>query len=77
MLSAAGRELLDPARDLLLVAWLIAIGTLFAAPPLVVWSLDICRQRRLVHRLRERRCPACGYDVRASTARCPECGGGL
>lgn len=27
-------------------------------------------------RLREGRCPACGYDLRATPGRCPECGKG-
>ena len=33
-------------------------------------------RRRLVVRRRGRHglCPDCGYDLRASTARCPECG---
>jgi len=76
-LLAAGRESLDRARNLGLVALLLAFGALFTMPPLIFWFLDIHRHRTLVHRLRERRCPACGYDVRACTARCAECGGAL
>jgi hypothetical protein len=52
-----------------LPAWLLAV--LFAALPVV----------RLIRYRRERRnrrhasiCPACGYDLRATPDRCPECG---
>ena len=32
------------------------------------------RRAKVVHRLRRGYCPACGYDLRASYDRCPECG---
>ena len=32
------------------------------------------RKRQLIHRIRRGGCPVCGYDLRASTNRCPECG---
>jgi hypothetical protein len=43
---------------------------LFAAPP-ALW-LIVARRRRA--RVRQGRCPTCGYDLRATPDRCPECG---
>jgi hypothetical protein len=55
----------------LLPCWFVALA--LAVPP-CLWIV-----RRLVRRRRERRtglglCPACGYDLRATPGRCPECG---
>ena len=49
-------------------AWLAALA--LAAPP-ALWVAGWRRRRRI---RREGRCPNCGYDLRASGERCPECG---
>jgi hypothetical protein len=48
--------------------WFIA-GLTGTVP--VAWIVRGARQRR---RARENRCVRCGYDLRASAGRCPECG---
>jgi hypothetical protein len=52
--------------------WLLAMLT--AAPPL--WTLASCMIDviRCAERARLGRCLHCGYDLRATTDRCPECG---
>jgi hypothetical protein len=54
--------------NLVLPLWLLALAT--AAPP-ALWWLGRAKARR---RFRRGLCPKCGYDLRATPDRCPECG---
>jgi hypothetical protein len=47
---------------------------LFAIPPLAWGSLRWRRSAVRRRRTRQGECLACGYDLRASSGRCPECG---
>ena len=58
-------------RYLTLPYWLLT--TLFAILP-IFWTLHLRRRIRARSRLKRGLCPACGYDLRSSKDRCPECG---
>ncbi len=53
--------------ELILPYWLVLLLTLVPFP----W---LRRRTRRAHRASEGRCLRCGYDLRASPQRCPECG---
>jgi hypothetical protein len=52
--------------------WIAA--TACALPPLAWFALVVPKRIRQRRRKRRGLCPACGYDLRATPERCPECG---
>jgi hypothetical protein len=64
------------SRDLIVTAvapfWSVALAT--AASPLGWTTLRLRARRRARRRKNSGLCPACGYDLRATPYRCPECG---
>jgi hypothetical protein len=61
-------------RSLILPHWLVATLFLLPGVPFILVCRTYLRARR---RLKRRQCPGCGYDVRFSAERCPECGNSI
>jgi hypothetical protein len=58
-------------RDVIVPYWAVVVPT--AVPPLL-FARRVHRQRLRLQRLRSGWCRRCGYDLRATPDRCPECG---
>jgi len=70
--SAGGMRLLTRYRVLQIP--FAAVAALAFLPLLVQLALAARRRRQRSARLLRGLCPACGYDLRATPAHCPECG---
>lgn len=55
-------------RSLVAPHWMVLV------PLCVLPALAFIRRSRRAQRMRDRLCVGCGYDVRASEGKCPECG---
>jgi hypothetical protein len=63
--------LIHTARELIVPCWLLAL----LAAVLPAWrAARILAEHRRRRRQRFGLCPSCGYDLRATPQRCPECG---
>jgi len=68
----AGQQLWFRCRSLHVPDWMLLLAT--AVLP-GLWYRRWRRDRRAAWRERNGRCVRCGYDLRATPGRCPECGG--
>jgi hypothetical protein len=69
-LAAIRRHWHDLLDEQVLKVPYFLIVSIFSLPP-VLWLIQFWRRRRAV---RSGFCASCGYDLRASNDRCPECG---
>jgi hypothetical protein len=79
MLAVIAKQVGDPFWYLLFgfLVWLfkgILIASAFAAPLVAINLLEKLRDHRRRRRVVDGLCPHCGYDMRATPRRCPECG---
>lgn len=58
-------------KVLVIPHWMVTVLLLAAGFPSILWFRNDRRRRK---RLRGGLCPTCGFDLRATPQRCPECG---
>ena len=63
----------NPVTEVVVSYWVVSYWVLFVVSGIwpALWGLGRWRGRR---RFREGRCQKCGYDLRETPERCPECG---
>jgi hypothetical protein len=62
---------LERSAFVIVPSWVVVALT---AMPVLIRGYTHARHRRAMRRLATNLCPTCGYDLRASSERCPECG---
>ena len=67
-----------PAAGYTVKSWKLAVPHWFLAAltgvPSCIRIVSVLRRAGMLRRMRHGLCPSCGYDLRATPERCPECG---
>ncbi len=54
--------------------FVLTIASLLSLGAIAAWVFSLFQHRRALKRATYHLCPTCGYDLRATPDRCPECG---